>query len=150
MKICSCDVHSLNLGLCFAVCGTGQLWWLSQCQLFRACLDCLQDFCFQLCSAVPTSLDFLFVLNLFYLFRRVWLLLEFWKVTQLNFLSFDICHFHSLWLLLCDAGIQSYPGCRGSVREETKSNECQVLFECLMHMLVLQKCLATFVSLMLG
>lgn len=37
--MCSCDVHSLNLGLGFAVSGRGQLWWLSQCQLFRACLD---------------------------------------------------------------------------------------------------------------
>lgn len=147
--MCSCDVYSLNLGLCFAVSGSGQLWWLSQCQLFRACLDCLHDFCFQLCSAVLTSFDFLFALNLFYLVW-VWFLLEFWKVTQLNFLSFGICHFHPLWLILCDARIQPYPGCRGNVREETKSNECQVLFECLMHMLVLQKCLAAFVSWLLG
>lgn len=37
--MCSCDVNSLNLGLCFAVSGSGQLWWLSRYQLFRACLD---------------------------------------------------------------------------------------------------------------
>lgn len=71
-------------------------------------------------------------------------------MTQLNFLLFGIYHFHPLWLLLCDARIQSYPGCRGNVKEETKSSECQVLFECLMHMLVLPKCLAAFVSLLLG
>lgn len=147
MKMCSCDVHSLNLGLCFAVSGSGQLWWLSQRQLFRACLDSAWFLFSALFSC--SYLIWFSVCFEFYLFW-VWFLLEFWKVTQLNFLSFDICHFHPLWLHLCDARIQSYPGCRGSVREETKSNECQMLFECLMHMLVLQKCLAALVSLLLG
>lgn len=36
------------------------------------------------------------------------------------------------------------------VREETKSNECRELSECLMHMLLLQKCLAAVVSLLVG
>lgn len=62
MKMCSRDVHGLNLGLCFHVPGRGQPWWLSQCQLFGAHLGSrLHDSGFQLCSAVLIGLGFLVV-----------------------------------------------------------------------------------------
>lgn len=38
----------------------------------------------------------------------------------------------------------------GEVREETKSNECEELLECFMHILLLQECLAAFLSLLVG
>lgn len=111
-----------------------RLFHFSSFQLFSAVLNCFEFFC---CCLNLFFLGGWGGFCVFFFFAGV---LEFNLIFAISTHS-NYCLFIQLLVHITDAM---------KVKEKTNSNECRDLFQWLLHILLLQKCLAVFVSLMVG